>query len=345
MAWNILSYLDARCHLRNNNVEAMNRESCAQWWKYAKREGGLALIIVLLIVTILAGLILDFGYTSRVDLALSGLNRDVIKARTLLESGYHMGCVLLKNDTNGYDSLNDIWAKPDILHLGTQLIKEEGYVGGSIIDENSKFNLNTLIDEQGGVNESAYDQFLRLLHLLRLEPFLANALLDWMDSDDRALPGGAEQNFYASLGRVCKNAPLDSLRELLLIRGFKPELLWGNKAQEGLLPYVTVHSEGKININTTSKLVLRSLDEELDEQLAISIIDYRKDKPFESTNDLKKVPGINAKLFARILSRITVSSSYFLITLEGTVGEATCRLTTVVHRQASKVRPLYWRWF
>jgi general secretion pathway protein K len=322
----------------------MKNECTTQCRKDTRREGGVALIIVLLIVTILAGLILDFGYSSRVDLMLAGLNRDLIRTRTLLESGYQMGCVLLKNDANGYDSLNDIWAKPDILQLGSQLLKEEGYIGGSIIDENSRFNLNILVDQQGSINEPAYDQFLRLLHLLGLEPFLADSLLDWVDSDDRALPGGAEQNFYASVGRICKNAPLDSPRELLLIRGFKPEFLWGDKKRDGLLKYVTVFSEGKININTASELVLRSLDDEMDEQLALNIIDYRRDKPFESTSDLKKVPGITAKLFARILSRITISTSYFLFTLEGTVGEATCRLTTVVHREAGKIRPLYWRW-
>ncbi|MEW6186458.1 MAG: hypothetical protein AB1585_12055, partial [Thermodesulfobacteriota bacterium] len=83
-----------------------------------QREEGVALIIVLLVVTILAGLILDFGYTARVDLTLSGLNRDAIKARSLVQSGYAMGCSLLRNDTNGYDCLNDMWAKPEIVALG-----------------------------------------------------------------------------------------------------------------------------------------------------------------------------------------------------------------------------------
>ena len=309
-----------------------------------QKQEGVALIIVLLVVTILAGLILDFGYTARVDLTLSGLNRDAIRARSLVQSGYAMGCVLLRNDTNGYDCLKDMWAKPDILGLGSQLIKEEGQVAGSIVDENGKFNLNTLIDEHGVMNEPAYDQFLRLLYSLDLEPYLANALTDWMDSDDRALPGGAEQSFYASSGRICKNAPLDSLRELLLVRGFRPEFLWGTRTQEGLFSYITLHSDGKININTASERVLKSLDDEIDDNLAMDILEYRKDKPFESTSDLKELPGVTATLFARILSHITVASSYFLITVEGTVGDATCRLTTVAHRQADKIRPLYWRW-
>jgi general secretion pathway protein K len=238
-----------------------------------------------------------------------------------------------------------MWAKPDIVAMGSQLIKDEGQqVAGSIVDENSKFNLNTLVDAHGVMNETAYDQFLRLLYSLELEPYLANGLVDWMDSDDRALPGGAEQSFYASSGRTCKNAPLDSLRELLLVRGFKPELLWGIRTQEGLFPYITLHSDGKININTASERVLKSLDDEIDDNLAMNILEYRKDKPFESTSDLKELPGVTATLYARILSRITVASSYFLITVEGTVGDATCRLTTVAHRQADKVRPLYWRW-
>jgi general secretion pathway protein K len=325
-------------------MHKMRHKYINQCVAYIRREEGVALLIVLLVVAILAGLIMDSGYTAKVDLTLSALNRDAVRARSLVQSGYAMGCALLSNDTNGYDGLNDTWARPDILALGSQLIKEQGQVVGNIVDENSKFNLNTLVDGHGVMNETAYDQFLRLLYSLNLEPYLANALVDWMDSDDRALPGGGEQSFYASSGRVCKNAPLDSLRELLLVRGFKPEFLWGTRTQEGLFPYITLYSDGKININTASERVLKSLDEEIDDTLAKNILEYRKDKPFESTNDLKEVPGVTATLFARILSRITVSSSYFLITLEGTVGEATCRLTAVVHRQAEKVRPLYWRW-
>jgi hypothetical protein len=53
---------------------------------------------------------------------------------------------------------------------------------------------------------------------------------------------------------------LDSLEELLLIKGMKPETYYGKEGQEGLRDYLTVHSDGRININTAGLLILHHFE-------------------------------------------------------------------------------------
>ena len=289
----------------------------------AGRERGMALIVVLLIISLLAAMTVDFSYASRVDLTLAGLDRDTMRARTLARSGYQFAKALLVDDQNSYDGPDDLWARTDVLMMAQAFLAEGEGLNVRIIDENSKFNLNSLVTDRGRVNTRAYEQFERLLDVLGLDSSLAASLVDWIDPDSDVTAGGAEDNYYRSRQRVCKNAPIDSLRELVLIKGYTPSVIWGDESRKGLLPFVTIHSDNRININTAGKIVLQSLDDEITEDLAKAIISYRNSTTFENNNDLKEVSGVDAKLFARILSRITVSSHFFSQEIEAAVGNNT----------------------
>ena len=63
-----------------------------------------------------------------------------------------------------------------------------------------------------------------------MTPDVADAIVDWLDMDSSPRPYGAEDDYYTALSPPyhCKNGPLDSLEELLLVRGVTPELLFGN---------------------------------------------------------------------------------------------------------------------
>ncbi|HBJ37716.1 MAG TPA: general secretion pathway protein GspK [Planctomycetaceae bacterium] len=58
---------------------------------------------------------------------------------------------------------------------------------------------------------------------------VADAILDWLDDDEEARPNGAELEFYSTLPTpyAPKNGPIDSVEELLLVRGVTPALLFG----------------------------------------------------------------------------------------------------------------------
>jgi len=94
-----------------------------------------------------------------------------------------------------------------------------------------------------------------------------DAILDWLDADDQPRPGGFENPYYQNLETPyeCKNGPMDSLEELLLIPGITPEVFYGDFEDDidlAALPEVlTVHGhpEGKINLNTASGELLEAM--------------------------------------------------------------------------------------
>ncbi|MCA9126414.1 MAG: general secretion pathway protein GspK [Planctomycetales bacterium] len=58
---------------------------------------------------------------------------------------------------------------------------------------------------------------------------IADAILDWMDEDDETRPYGAEFDYYAQLPTPYRptNGPINSVEQLLLVRGVTPQLLFG----------------------------------------------------------------------------------------------------------------------
>lgn len=58
---------------------------------------------------------------------------------------------------------------------------------------------------------------------------LADAILDFIDSDDTPRTNGCESEYYSALSPAypAKNSPLESLDELLLVRGVTSQLLYG----------------------------------------------------------------------------------------------------------------------
>jgi DNA uptake protein ComE-like DNA-binding protein len=94
-----------------------------------------------------------------------------------------------------------------------------------LIDEGAKLNLNVLmqLDPTGQMLYNA------LMMLPNMTSNVAWSIVDWLDSDNNVSPGGAEDDYYMSLSPPyhCKNGPLESLEELLLVQGVTPQLLFG----------------------------------------------------------------------------------------------------------------------
>ncbi len=94
-----------------------------------------------------------------------------------------------------------------------------------VIDEGGKLNINSLIalDPTGQVLYNA------LMKLPDMTAAIADAIVDWVDADDEARPEGAESSHYLSLPNPikAKNGPLNSLDELLFVKGIDPYLLYG----------------------------------------------------------------------------------------------------------------------
>lgn len=117
----------------------------------------------------------------------------------------------------GMFSLQHAYPAPD----GTGITVRPG-----VADEAGKLNLNALIalDPTGEVLYAA------LMLLPNMTEDVADAIVDWLDANEDVRATGAESDTYLGMATPyrAKNGPLNSLDELLLVRGVTPLLLYGN---------------------------------------------------------------------------------------------------------------------
>jgi general secretion pathway protein K len=316
-----------------------------------KREGevlkgqrGVALILTLLILTLLVITGLELNRAVRVEANLAGNFRDLTQASYIAQSGVEIARALIQEDEPSYDALDEKWAQFEILAYLSQFLFPEGYFTGHIGDESAKFNVNGLIDPYGNVDQKKKNQLERLLTLLRYNPEVIDAVLDWLDPDDLKRPLGAEREYYMALKRpyAPKNGPLDSLGEMLLIKGIDSSVFYGTEEKEGLRNYLTIYSEGRININTASIPILMSLSPNVSQTMAQAVLEYRGQKPFRKTEDLRSIPGWES-VYPQISSEITVRSNFFALEIQGDYREARAMVQTVIKRDGRRTRILFWK--
>ncbi len=309
--------------------------------RQGEREKGMALVLTLVVVTILAVLVLEFNYLMRVETEISGNYRDSLKAYYLAKSGVNFAYLLLRDDDLSYDSLDEDWA------LAKPLVAmEEGAVIFQIEDECGKININSLLVKGGKIDEKKKAVLERLFEVLEIDRELVDVVYDWLDKDDEERDFGAEDDYYSELEKPypCKNRPLDTVDELFLLKGFNDEVFYGKeKEREALDSYLTVYGDGKININTAPSIVLQSLHPDIDESLAQEIVVYRKEHLFKKITDLKEIPGIDERLYNEIGLHITIKSNFFSISSQGALGEARRRIKTILQRQGKNLKIQYWR--
>jgi general secretion pathway protein K len=298
------------------------------------------LVITLLIITTLVGLTVAFSEESNIELSLAGYSRDSFRAHMAALAGCEGALALIHQDEDkGVDSLGEEWARFDS-HPFLKELPENAAVSGEIIDENSKFNLNALINPAGEIDEKRSARLERLFILLGLHEEQVSPLLDWLDEDDEKRLHGAENDYYRNLPDPydCANGPFLTVGQISLVKGMSEDL-------PALLEKVTIYGDGKINVNTASREVLQCLDEELDSSLADAIIDHRSEEGFRQLNELKGVSGMSDALYNRIADILSVKSSGFSIRVEGSYGEAKSRIEAVVLLEGGQFNLTTWRVF
>jgi len=306
---------------------------------------GVALLMTLLIVGLLSASVLSYMRMTHLEAKMADNTYAFVQAEVLAHAGLKGAMTLLAMDDQSQDSLNDIWANfAQYAALAAGLF-DEGTFTGQIEDLSGRFNPNTIIDENGLLVQARLDQFLRLFDLLGYDSAPVPSILDWIDPDDEIRPDGAENQYYQTLADPypCPNETIRALGQLRLIRGLDTQVLYGTEERPALLQYLTVHSDGQININTAGETVLMSLDDDLTQGVVQEIIDRRTSQPFTKLDELGEISGLSPQAFARITGRLAVSSSHFQIRVEGRFREATVLITAIVSRNKNGVTLIYYR--
>ena len=283
-------------------------------------QRGSALIVTLLMVTILTGLVVDFVYDVYIDTSSLSNWSNAQKASLIAKSGQNLSTRYLDEVRNDQFTDEHDLEMPIGKYLGADIdliIKIE--------DENSKFNINSIIYQNGETDDEQLSSLKKLFEYLNINPDLSLVIADWIDPDMEPRITDSED--------AAKNTFLWSVDELRLIEGID------NKIFDRISPYITVFGDNQININTAEVPVLVSLNDNMTEAHANKIIDYREDSSFEHPSHVQ-LAGIEYSIANPLMKRTTVKSSYFRITSTSTVNG----ITRIIESVMDTSRKIYfWR--
>ena len=302
--------------------------------KRKNNEQGMALLLVLIVVTLLTSILMELSYSTLIEQRLAETFRDNTRAYFLARGGITAGQKLLLTDNNEYDAHTEAWAGG----ISSYPVGE-GFVSLTVKDLNGQLGINSLVV---GNNPQAVvvDCFYRLLLALEIDDpaELTAGVIDWLDqgddnfqliqTDGLDIPVvGAEDLYYQGLALpyACKNGPLESLDELLLVRGFTKDIF------KIVSPYLSVTDSKQININTVGREVLLALSSKIEEQTVDLIIDRRRDAPIRSIEKLKTLlPTDQFSLLKSLANQrlLGTTSKFYKITAEGVVNNGRRSLET-----------------
>lgn len=295
--------------------------------KLFQDDQGFALILTILIFSLLVAFTLQFNRSVRNDLHATTALRDDIRLAAAARSGfdYSMAVLLQDRRQGAVDTLNELWANAAALTANASLLFDSVRVELEIRDHSGRPAINQLVGPGGTVNFQQREILRRLLsahqfglHAEEAEDLL-DALQDWMDPDDAVTRFGAENAYYQSLDQpyACRNGPLQSLEELLLVRGFTRELFHGTVEKPGLSRYLTLYGNGKINLNTAEPAVLCALADAIGPRAAADMVAWREEKARDLSSPAwyRDIPGLGHISIDPAL--IVANSTYFEIVSTG----------------------------
>ncbi|HEX7215564.1 MAG TPA: hypothetical protein VF578_15245 [Methylomirabilota bacterium] len=305
-------------------------------------ERGVALIVVMLVLALLALVVTEFAYSARLEASMVRAYRDTVLARHLAEAGVQQAIreILSQSQIGALDESGQLvfyrvlpgqmtpTRVPPLPR--TRVPLGAGEFSYRITDEAARLN----------VNAGDPVRMNRLLDALEVDrtqrDIISDSIQDWRDGNELHRVHGAESDYYLKLPVPyrARNANLQDAAELLQIRGVTPELYYGTGGRPGLGGLVTAVALNAVSLNAAPAPVLKAVglsDAEIDE-----VVRTRVRTPYAT------VPG-------RFGGRgFTTGSAIFRIEAEGLIGGVSrSQLVAVVRRgrpgRVLDVTVLSWR--
>jgi len=257
-------------------------------------RSGSALLLALWTVVLLTLMVSSFAFDMHLEAKITSYYRKRLRAGCLAQAGVERAKMLLvqsgdpeigeetfkKKDAEWYLSAKNLAHGAAVNYIDKL---ETGTATVDIVPVIAMRNVNLLGSEEwqwilkvGNVPQDMWDE-------------LIDSFLDWTDPDAIPRRYGAELDYYTSLPEPYKprNGPIDSIDELLLVRGFTPEVLDGGPGagedepgMAGIRDLMTTYGDGTVNVNAASQRVLMTLPG-IDDVIAEDIIQERE-TPLES---------------------------------------------------------------
>jgi type II secretory pathway component PulK len=205
-------------------------------------EDGVALLLVLWVITLLALICAEFSWTMRTETAIATGFKETQQAYYRAEAGINRAVIeLLHARTQRRPSIAPDAETDEDDENDEQLWEPGGspysftFADGTctvlIEDETNKIGLNAFLTKHMRDPTPVKILLQQKLGLEgELRDTIADSLIDWVDKDDN-ITGvhGAESDYYQTLDPPyeCRNAPIPVIEELLLINGIDEKIFFG----------------------------------------------------------------------------------------------------------------------
>ncbi len=303
-------------------------------------DHGTVLIVTIWVVLVLAGLALVFARSMRVASAVTANHVASLEAECIAAGASEYIKAQLMADHED-ETIQEATAELKAMEVG------DGYFWVLLPDlENDREFAYGLTDEAGKINLNSASEEM-LLKLPGMTSELAASIIDWRDEDSEISTGGAEDEYYLLLSEPynCKNSDLETVGEILLIKGASEELLYGEdtnlngilddhendgglsepdddrdgRLDTGFYEYVTVYSveanvdsEGnqRLNINDAQsrQQLQEALQEVLDEDRALEVMAMvSTNANYENILEFYYSVGLKSEEFAKLADKLTTS--------------------------------------
>ena len=306
----------------------------------APRQRGVALITVLLIVAIATTLctamlvmqqraiartmsLLDGQQSVQYDLAAESFAMEVLAQDARNDAASAMGNV---------DTPYEIWAQ-----TWPPFPVDGGTVSAHIEDEQGRFNLNDIYSG-GAVNQAALAVFQRLLTEERLDPNIASAVVDWLDTDNTPTgSGGAESDWYMRLDPPYRaaNRNFAAVSELMLVRGVDAN------AYQLLEPLLCALPSGTpMNVNTLKPEVMAALFVGFSPVQAQGVMRSGAPQGFNNIDTFLSSPllngvSMNDKTALQQGNLLSVNTQYFRVSVRAIIDGQVRAMRSLIRRQSS----------
>ena len=244
------------------------------------------------------------------------------------------GTILVKN--------MDLSSKINLNNLGTdeeEEIKATRAVLKSYLLSFHDVSSSQNVEELQEINKAR--DAIRIKYANSMDAIIDN-IQDWVDEDNTRPTGGRETDIYKDLLYGPKNIFMESLSEAHLIPGFADDLF------DFLENQITVYGDGKININTASFLLIKSLNSKLQDRHIEQIFAKR---PFASIKEFEEYLTnqllLNADTLKDVKSILSTEPSSFQIESQAQVGRSVKKISAVIDRESfdTKGQPMLYYFY
>jgi general secretion pathway protein K len=316
---------------------------------------GTALIVVMWVLAIVSLIVSSFAFEMQLESRVVTMQRKRFKADQLALAGVEIAKAMMAFEEENPSEeriYDDPWLAEaskitDGIPVRYTKQTSNGLIRVTIDYEKGRRNISQLSEDgwrelfvQTGVPNVDWDALL-------------GCLTDWEDENDLHQLNGAESDdaFYRERGYECKNAPLDTVDELLLIKGWTEGILYGSSQgaddavletpMTGVASHLTTWGNGKVNPNSASREVLSSLY--IEEELIDAILEARLGLDGEEgTED----DGLTQEDFAALglnNDQFTLKPEYVNVSAEGEVGGVISRIDSVFKLGEKGPTALFWQ--